>query len=325
MPVCEECETTVDEFSLLSTKVPLKGPLVDVQEAQTLIGGLETRLFQQYNELSRQVKLEFRRFEHLVRTIGGDSKDGNQLHILDTYHFLGMRREYERIFPKVLLNSVLANKVKLKTSIWSLVGEFPINPFQKHTDAEYQRILLNENLIGPHAASLRENPPKDLVNTIQEICTIMREISESHLQNWEENYNTNHLATLAYLREAEFNNIRDVREFCPACGSLEWQGIHVDVKLTIQDPEVGVGTDHPNFEYSGRITELTQQFLPDIIRAAQRILDQFKKRNEAFEKFNKGIEKKVKRRIKKREDAKKKAEIKALKAKLKELEDSEEE
>lgn len=325
MPVCEECETTVDEFSLLSTKVPLKGPRVDVQEAQTLKNGLETRLFQQFNELSRQVKLEFRRFEHLVRTIGGDSKNGNQLHILDTYHFLGMRREYERIFPKVLLNSVLANKVKLKTSIWSLVGEFPINPFQKHTDAEYQGILLNENLIGPHAANFRKNPPKDLVNTIQEICTIMREISESHLQNWEENYNTNHLGTLAYLQPAEFNNIRDVREFCPACGSLEWQGIHVDVKLTIQDPAVGVGTDHPNFEYNGRITELTQQFLPDIIRAAQRILDQFKKRNEAFEKFNKGIEKKVKRRLKKREDAKKKAEIKALKAKLKELEDSEEE
>ena len=115
--------------------------------------------------------------------------------------------------------------------------------------------------------------------------------------------------------------MREVKEFCPACGSLEWQGIHVDVGLSINILGAEEGTEDQRFEYKGRITEMNEQFLPDIVKAGQQKLDVLQKRIKAFEKFNKGIEKKVKRRLKKRADDKKKAEIKALKAKLRELEE----
>ena len=341
MPVCEECETSVDEFSLLSTPIQVQSHSyevnrirkaynhmdskvqeynIQVREGRDLKAALETGLFAEYNGLRRNYEQELKRFHAHLASIERLSKTGEQFHILDIHHFMGNRHGYEKIFSKVLLNAVVASEVELKTSHWELEGEFPISPFQEYTDEHYQVHLLNR-LTGPQAAHFRRDPPKDLIKSIQEILTIMREISEGHLQNWEENKNKNNPGTLGGLPNAELSNMREVKEFCPACGSLEWQGIHVDVGLSINISGAEEGTEDQRFEYKGRITEMNEQFLPDIVKAGQQKLDVLQKRIKAFEKFNKGIEKKVKRRLKKRADDKKKAEIKALKAKLRELEE----
>ena len=342
MPVCEECETSVDEFSLLSTPIQVTSDThevrrirdayrhhsdrkmqeynAQVREGSDLKAALETGLFAEYNGLWGHYKQELRRFNDLLASIVRLSKTGEQFHILDIYHFIGTRNDYQRIFPKVLLNAVIASEVELETSHWKLEGEFSISPFQEYTDEHYQVHILNR-LTGPQAAHFRRDPPKDLIKSIQEILTIMREISEGHLQNWEENNNKNHPGTLGGLPNAELSNIREVKEFCPACGSLEWQGIHVLAEVDFRDIELETEVDDDLFVYDGRITEISEQFLPAIVKAGQQKLDLLQKRIKAFEKFNKGIEKKVKRRLKKRADDKKKAEIKALKAKLRELEE----
>lgn len=335
MRVCEECEASIDEFKVISTQITRHVESYVLSEmrhghhrdeyrrqkteASELEQSLETRIFEEYNQVVEKYTSAMRRFEDRLRTLATDSGDGRHLYNLDVYHYIGMQKGYNKIFPRVLRNAVLARGVELGTSQWSLESErvFSISPFQEYTDEQYQTHLLL-NLSGPQAASLRRNPTKDLAETTEEIVAIMREISENHMQNWEVNYKTHHPEVLGHHRRIEFSGMREVKEFCPACGSLEWQGIHVEVRLTTYDSEDEGGTLH---EYSGRITELNQQFLPGIIKAAKQHLDQLEKRIAAFEKFNQGIEKKVKRRIKKKADARKRAEIKALKAKLKELED----
>ena len=344
MPVCEECETSVDEFSLLSEAIQIvtereaiahiegvyrhsRAQRVEdyrtrVQEAKDLKDALETRLFAEYNGLRRNYAQKLKIFNAQLASIERLSKTGEQLHILDIYHFIGNRHEYEKIFSKVLLNAVVASDVELETSHWKLEGEFSISPFLEYTDKQYLEHIIRYNLTGPQAVNYRRDPPKDLRKPIQEILAIMHEISESHLQNWEENKIANHPGSLGGLANAEITNMREVKEFCPACGSLEWQGIHVDVGLSFFIPGTeAAGIEGQSFEYKGRITEISEQFLPDIVKAGQQKLDLLQKRIKAFEKFNKDIEKKVKRRLKKRADDKKKAEIKALKAKLRELEE----
>jgi len=331
VPVCEECETSVDEFNVISTQITtrVESHVVNAmrsghqqneyrrqkREANDLQQSFETRIFEEYNQVRENYTRAMKRFGGLLQGLGTASKDGNHLHILDIYHYIGRQNQYNQIFPQVLRNAVLANGVELETSQWRLEGYFPISPFRELNSLQAQGLILN-HLSGPHARELRRNPSKDLADTTKEIFAIMREISENHLQNWEANYNSNHPEALGHLQEIEFSGMRDVKEFCPACGSLEWQGIHVDVSLSIKSPEI-----EGEYEYSGRITEINGQFLPDIVKAAQQNLDQLEERIAAFEKFNQEIEKKVKRRIKKKADDKKKAEIKALKAKLKELED----
>lgn len=343
MPVCEECETSVDKFSLLSTPIQVQSHSyevnrirkaynhmdskvqeynIQVREGRDLKAALETGLFAEYNDLRRNYEQKLKTFNPLLASIERLSKTGEQFHILDIYHFIGNRHGYEKIFSKVLLNAVVASEVELKTSHWELEGEFTISPFQEYTDEQYLAHILGNNLSGPQAMNFRRDPPKDLMKSIQEILAIMREISEGHLQNWEENKNTNNPGSLGGFASAEISNMREVKEFCPACGSLEWQGIHVDVGLSVYIPGTeAAGIEGQSFEYKGRITEISEHFLPEIVKAGQQKLVLLQKRFKAFEKFNKGIEKKVKRRLKKRADDKKKAEIKALKAKLRALEE----
>jgi len=321
---------SVDEFNVISTQITTrveshllnaKNSLEQIEyrrqkhEANDLKKSLETRIFEEYNQVRENYTRAMRRFNGLLQDLQKPSKNGKHLHFLDIYHYIGRQNLYNQIFPQVLRNAVLANGVELETSGWRLEGNFSISPFNELNSLQAQGIILNY-LSGPQARQLRQNPPKDLADTTKEIFAIMQEISENHMQNWEANYNTNHPEALGQPQAIGFSGMRDVKEFCPACGSLEWQGIHVEVRLTTH--EVESGRQH---EYSGRITELSQQFLPDIVKAAQQNLDQLEKRIAAFEKFNQEIEKKVKRRIKKKADAKRRAEIKALKAKLKELED----
>ena len=344
MPVCGECETSVDEFSLLSKRIIHTGIeheaishieniyrrsrhdrvsnyRIRSQEAAALKAALETRLFQEYNDLRINTRKELERFNLLLASIANSSRTGEQFHILDIYHFLGMRREYQKIFSKVLLNAVVASDVELETGHWKLEGEFAIFPLDGHTDDTYRSQLLHANLSSPQAAHFHRNPPKDLMNSIQEIVAIAVDISHGHHTNWKENQITNHPGGLENLPVVALDEIREVKEYCPACGSLEWQGIHVHAEAHFDGIELETEVDDNIFVYDGRITEMNEQFLADIVRAGQQHLDHLQKRIKAFEKFNKGIEKKVKRRLKKRADDKKKAEIKALKAKLRELEE----
>ena len=153
----------------------------------------------------------------------------------------------------------------------------------------------------------REHGLAEVQNRIKRTAAVYDEFLESsHVTSFEDNWDANNPLKSPNISRGPELFLQDVKEYCPECGNLEWQGLYVQCRIN--------GT-----EFEGRITDITHNYIPGLVYDAEEKLAELQRRITAYEKFRNGAKKKVDARIKRRKTAAKKSEIAELEAKIKKL------
>ena len=90
-------------------------------------------------------------------------------------------------------------------------------------------------------------------------------LERSHVTSLEENSNANDPLNSPQINPIPNLLLQDVKEYCPACGNLEWQGLHIRCS----------GVQSGEIEFEGRITDITHKYIPGLVRDAEKKLENF--------------------------------------------------
>ena len=313
MPVCGECETNIDDFLILADPLSTQ-PIYNsssarrdnsdiqqkVKNVTKLLTTLQKNLFSEYSEIGskfQETQQQYRR-EHSIYSSREETR-----YTLEVLAFLGDGQSYKR-----LLARLVSEKVGTQSGQGWILDSNIINSAVQSiqvSDANQQDIM--KNLLLRHL-NRQHHRLADVEKMIRKVSAAYSGFVEpSHIASLqEENSQTHDPMKAPGIREVSHFTLREVEEYCPACGNLEWQGLYVNCR------------EH-EIEFEGRITDITDKYIPDLVRGAQRKLTELQRRISAYEKFRDGAKKKVDARIKRRKAATKKAEIAALEAKIKKL------
>ena len=316
MAVCSECENSIDEFFILAE--PLRddgynrtGSLyldidlkVKVEKARELKQVLSKNLFNEYNSVCRKFDETFNQF---TKERSRYFRKEQTIYSLETLAFLGDERSYKQLLAQLVSAKIgiasQSHQVRktveqnVNTMIQSIKGS---NENQR--DAIRNALLRN---VGHQQQGLAE-----VQQRINRDSTAYDEFLErSHVTSLEENSNANDPLNSPRIYPIPNLLLQDVKEYCPACGNLEWQGLHIRCS----------GVESGEIEFEGRITDITHKYIPGLVRDAEKKLGELQRRIAAYEKFRDGAKRKVDARIKRRKKAAKKAEIAELEAKIKKL------
>lgn len=315
MADCSECESSIDEFFIFAK--PLHDNLHGVNRSNSrldrdfkakadrtreLKNELTRNLFKGYNlvcskfdETLAQFTNERSRYFHNEQTI----------YSLETLAFLGDERSYKQLLARLVSEKIgiVAHQERksVEQTVNSIIQSIKVSD-ENQKDIIHNALLRNVN----H----REHGLAEVQNRIKRTAAVYDEFLErSHVTNLEENSNTNDPLNSPHIDEIPNFLLQDVKEYCPACGNLEWQGLYIRCS----------GVESGEVEFEGRITDITHNYIPGLIRYAQKKVAELQRRITAYEKFRDGAKKKVNARIKRRKTAAKKSEIAELEAKIKKL------
>ena len=312
MPVCGECETSIDDFLILadplstesiynSSSASRNHPEIQqkVKNINTLSATLQKNMLSEYSKIGskfHETQQQYKR-EHSIY-----SREQTK-YTLEVFAFLGDSQSYKRLLAQLVSEKVgiqSGQGWKLNRELFnSAIQRFPLNV--ENQQEEMKNLLLS-------LLDRQHHHLADVEKMIIKITATYNVFAESnHVASLqEENSQTNDPRKAPGIMGVHHFTLREVQEYCPECGSLEWQGLYVKCR------------EH-EIEFEGRITDITDKYIPDLVRGAQRKLTELQRRISAYEKFRDGAKKKVDARIKRRKTAAKKAEIATLEAKIKKL------
>lgn len=316
MAVCSECENSIDEFFILAEPLRDDGYgrtgshhldidlKVKVEKTRELKQVLSKNLFNEYNSVCRKFDETFNQFSkersryfHNERTI----------YSLETLAFLGDELSYKQLLAQLVSEKIgiaaQSHHVRktVEQTVNTMIQSIKVSN-ENQRDAIRNALLRN---VGHQQQGLAE-----VQQRINRDSTAYDEFLErSHVTSLEENSNANDPLNSPRIYPIPNLLLQDVKEYCPACGNLEWQGLHIRCS----------GVESGEIEFEGRITDITHKYIPGLIRDAEKKLGELQRRIAAYEKFRDGAKRKVDARIKRRKTAAKKAEIAELEAKIKKL------
>lgn len=312
MAVCSECESSIDEFFIFAK--PLHDNLHGVNRSNSrldrdfkakadrtreLKNELTRNLFKGYNlvcskfdETLAQFTNERSRYFHNEQTI----------YSLETLAFLGDERSYKQLLARLVSAKIGIVAHQERKSVEQTVNS--IIQSIKVSDENQKEIIHNALL---RNVNHREHGLAEVQNRIKRTAAVYDEFLESsHVTSFEDNSDANDPLRSPNISRGPQLVLQDVKEYCPECGNLEWQGLYVQYGIN--------GT-----EFEGRITDITHNYIPGLVYDAEEKLAELQRRITAYEKFRDGAKKKVDVRIKRRKTAAKKSEIAELEAKIKKL------
>jgi hypothetical protein len=317
MAVCSECENSIDAFFILaeplhdnvyglsrsSTRLELDFK-AKVEQTLELKEGLSKNLFKEYNSFRRFFDETLNQF---TKERSRYFRNEQSIYSLETLAFLGDERSYKQLLAHLVSEKIgiaaQSHQVRksveqnVNTIIQSIKGS---NENQK--DTIHNSLLRN---VGHQQQGLAE-----VQQRITRDSTAYDEYLErSHVTSLEENSNANDPLNSPQINGIPNLLLQDVKEYCPACGNLEWQGLHIRCS----------GVQSGEIEFEGRITDITHKYIPRLVGDAEKKLGELQRRITSYEKFRDGAKRKVNARIKRRKRAAKKAEIAELEAKIKKL------
>jgi hypothetical protein len=315
MPVCKECETSIDDFLILADQLYTNihhYPIAPsrnindtdirqkVKNVTNVLTTLQNNLFSEYGEIGRKFQETLQQYsrEHSIYYSREQTR-----YTLEVLAFLGDAQSYKR-----LLARLVSEKVGTQSGQgWILDSKFINSAVQSMQVSDEDQQDMMKKLLLRHL-NRQHHRLADVERMIRKVsATYTGFVEPGHVASLEEeNSQTNDPMKAPGIREISHFTLREVQEYCPACGSLEWQGLYVKCR-------------EQEIEFEGRITDITDKYIPDLVRGAQRKLTELQRRISTYEKFRDGAEKKVDARIKRRKTAAKKAEIATLEAQIKKL------
>jgi len=317
MAVCSECENSIGEFFIFpeplhdnvgglgrSNAIHDRDLEAKVNKTRELKNELTKNLFREYNSWCRKFEETLNQF---TRERSQYFQNEQTIYSLETFAFLGDERSYKQLLAQLVSEKIgiAAQSNQVRKSVEQTVNTI-IQSIKGSN--ENQRDAIRNSLL--RNVSHQQQGLAEVQQRISRDSTAYDEFLErSHVTSLEENSNTNDPFNSPHINEIPNFLLQDVKEYCPACGNLEWQGLYIRCR----------GVESGEIEFEGRITDITHNYIPGLIRDAQKKVAELQRRITAYEKFRDGAKKKVNARIKRRKTAAKKAEIAELEAKIKKL------
>lgn len=317
MAVCSECENSIDAFFILaepmhdnvyglsrSSGILERELKAKVEKTRELKQVLSKNLFKEYNSVCSVFDATLNQF---IRERSRYFQNERTIYSLETLAFLGDERSYKQLLAQLVSEKIgiaaqsHQERKSVEQNVNAIIQSIKGNN-ENQRDAIRNSLLRNVGRQQQGLAAVQQRITRD--------STAYDELLEhSHVASLEENSNANDPLNSPQINPIPNLLLQDVKEYCPGCGNLDWQGLYIRCS----------GVQSGEIEFEGRITDITHKYIPGLVRDAEKKLGELQRRITAYEKFRDGAKRKVNARIKRRKTAAKKAEIAELEAKIKKL------